>query len=756
MRRTPFSRPTALLAALALTWLPSLAFAEDDAQRFALLVGVNHYKHSHLRDLQYAENDVTELAGVLKAARFQVVLLTGAAGKTDPGRAPTLANVQKHFAALLVRCGKHNTLLVALAGHGLQFAGIADNYFCPSDARPLPDEPSRRTLLSLGEVYRQMDESGAGVKLLLVDACREDPSPARSRGIDGSNSPRPPRGVAALFSCSAGERAYEHDRYRHGVFFHHVLDGLRGKARDAEGDVTWDGLTAYVRKQVAADVPRLFQGGAQQTPSLNAGELAGAPPVLIERSLLRVVPQESAEPDPNAPHLHGRPKLGVHFQPLHQASAAGILLPPRSQPQVMYVVPGGSADQMGLKEGDVLLEVDGRAVPSIAEASAQLRKHRLGERVELRVHRAGQALTLTGAYRTPFGAEEQFRRSRQDAERSPAAQVVIGLAYESGTGVSRDPAEAVRWYRRAADQGHATARFRLAVAFSEGRGVAKDDAECVRWARLAAEQGYPPAQMKLGWMYTRGRGVARDDREAVVWYRRAAEQEDPAAQNNLGWMYETGRGVPRDDGEAVLWYRRAAEHNQAPALCNLAGMYARGRGVARNDLEAVRLYQLSAERGYPRGQYNLGVMYTERRGGLAGDEEAARWYRKAAEQNYPDAQYQLGRAYERGLGVRRDFAEALRWYRLAAEQGVAAAQYNLGVMYADGKGVPRSDAEALKWYGKAAAQNHASAMYALGWMYDTGRGVPANRGEALRWYRKAAGGGSVDARLRLRQLGQPS
>ncbi len=47
-------------------------------------------------------------------------------------------------------------------------------------------------------------------------------------------APKPPGGVAALFSCSAGQRAFEHESLKHGVFFHHVLEGLGGKAKDED------------------------------------------------------------------------------------------------------------------------------------------------------------------------------------------------------------------------------------------------------------------------------------------------------------------------------------------------------------------------------------------------------------------------------------------------------------------------------------------------------------------------------------------
>ena len=75
-------------------------------------------------------------------------------------------------------------------------------------------------------------------------------------------------------------------------------------------------------------------------------------------------------------------------------------------------------------------------------------------------------------------------------------------------------------------------------------GVLEDDAEAVRWYRMAAEQGLAEAQYNLGYRYANGRGVLEDDAEAVRWYRMAAEQGYAMAQVNLGYRYDNGEGVP--------------------------------------------------------------------------------------------------------------------------------------------------------------------------------------------------------------------
>ncbi|MEE9608205.1 MAG: tetratricopeptide repeat protein, partial [Myxococcota bacterium] len=64
-------------------------------------------------------------------------------------------------------------------------------------------------------------------------------------------------------------------------------------------------------------------------------------------------------------------------------------------------------------------------------------------------------------------------------------------------------------------------------------GVPEDNTEAVKWFRKAADQGHARAQNKLGMMYAHGKGVSEDDTEAVKWYRRAAGQGDAAAQYRL-------------------------------------------------------------------------------------------------------------------------------------------------------------------------------------------------------------------------------
>ena len=129
-----------------------------------------------------------------------------------------------------------------------------------------------------------------------------------------------------------------------------------------------------------------------------------------------------------------------------------------------------------------------------------------------------------------------FDEVRKAAEQGNAeAQFYLGFYYEQGVGVgvTKDLAEAAKWYRKAAEQGHAIAQYNLGVFYAQGAGVTKDLAEAVKWFRKAAEQGYARAQDNLGVCYYSGAGVTKDLAEAVKWIRKAAEQGDAKAVSEL-------------------------------------------------------------------------------------------------------------------------------------------------------------------------------------------------------------------------------
>ncbi len=94
--------------------------------------------------------------------------------------------------------------------------------------------------------------------------------------------------------------------------------------------------------------------------------------------------------------------------------------------------------------------------------------------------------------------------------------------------------------------------------YHTGLGVEQDYAEALKWYREAADQGYAAAQRNLANMYQNGYGVPQDFDESLKWFRRAAVRGDIQAQNHLGTLYTNGTGVERDFVQACLWFNLSA------------------------------------------------------------------------------------------------------------------------------------------------------------------------------------------------------
>lgn len=186
------------------------------------------------------------------------------------------------------------------------------------------------------------------------------------------------------------------------------------------------------------------------------------------------------------------------------------------------------------------------------------------------------------------------------------AQFEVGAAYETGTGVARDEAEAARWFREAALQDNVEAQYRLARLVSRGsKGLKQDQATAIKLYQDAAGKGYAPAMNALGQAYQQGRGVDADLARAADWYGKAADQKLADAENNLGMLYLEGKGVTRDVARAFQLFERAAAQKDPWGLNNLGGMYEMGWGTAADKIRALDLYEQALAAGNAQAQQNI-------------------------------------------------------------------------------------------------------------------------------------------------------
>jgi TPR repeat protein len=258
---------------------------------------------------------------------------------------------------------------------------------------------------------------------------------------------------------------------------------------------------------------------------------------------------------------------------------------------------------------------------------------------------------------------EDLERVRQSAGRGEAQdEFTLGFIYLLGvSGVERDPAAALAWFRKASEHGSGQATFFIGVVYDQGQGVPADHVEGVKWFRAAAAQGNDVAEFRLGRAYELGEGVKKDVAEAINWYRRSAAKNNSVAENTLGDLYAAGHDVAQDYAEAAVWYRLSADQGNGYGKMKLAELYDKGLGVPKDPAQAVANYRAEAEHGGPIAQYEIGLAYRDGLGGLARDPiEAHKWFNIAAALAGQDERFAAARGEIEKTMTPLEVAEARR------------------------------------------------------------------------------------------------
>ena len=261
-----------LIGLVVLLTSPSLACAEQ--QRVAVFVGVNVYPKPGFSALQYAERDVELAAAEFRKLGFTTIVMKGSLAETDPLRA-TRKNIVDQIQALMKPLDGDDVCVVMLSGHGHQYRPegqeAEDAFYCPVDAV----KNDAGTMLSLSYVIDTLLDPHVGHKLLLVDACRDEPKASGSKGIQGSDKISLPSKTAVFFSCSAKEQSFETDKLGGGMgtFAYCLLDGLRGSAMNTDGLLTWTSLVAHVENRMESQEVRRLAPRQNPVMAGNAGRV---------------------------------------------------------------------------------------------------------------------------------------------------------------------------------------------------------------------------------------------------------------------------------------------------------------------------------------------------------------------------------------------------------------------------------------------------------------------------------------------------
>ena len=172
----------------------------------------------------------------------------------------------------------------------------------------------------------------------------------------------------------------------------------------------------------------------------------------------------------------------------------------------------------------------------------------------------------------------------------------------------------------------------------------------LKYFRRASEDGNVVADWYLGHMYRVGRGVPRDDATAYSYYARVAD------------LYDTDE--PDQDRLRIT----------VDAMVRLADYQRSGvasAGIPQNATQAASTYlKIATTYGHPSAQYALGVMNIKGQGVKKNPQQGLKWLIAAARKRHAPSEAYLGDLYWDGKLVRMDRTRALMWYILAQQSAV--------------------------------------------------------------------------------------
>jgi hypothetical protein len=147
------------LIAFGLTTLPASA-----AKRIALVVGNAAYRSAPV--LPNPTNDAAAMRKALESTGFEVVHASDATATAFHSSLET-------FAKAVEQAGPGTAAVVFYAGHAVQIEGT--NYLLPVDVTTRSDADIRSQSVSLGDILTRLDATAAATKIVILDACRDNP-----------------------------------------------------------------------------------------------------------------------------------------------------------------------------------------------------------------------------------------------------------------------------------------------------------------------------------------------------------------------------------------------------------------------------------------------------------------------------------------------------------------------------------------------------------------------------------------------------
>jgi hypothetical protein len=167
-------------------------------QRIALVIGNSNYQN--VVQLSNPANDAKSVAQLLNSAGFEVI------SATDLGHKQMIEVIQD-FSSKIAGHGPNTVAMVYYAGHGVQLAG--ENYLVPVDAKISSEPELTNGSVRLVDVMATLEAIPSRMRIVILDACRNNPFPSINDAGRGLAIVDAPNGSIVAYSTAPGTEALD-------------------------------------------------------------------------------------------------------------------------------------------------------------------------------------------------------------------------------------------------------------------------------------------------------------------------------------------------------------------------------------------------------------------------------------------------------------------------------------------------------------------------------------------------------------------
>lgn len=310
---------------------------------------------------------------------------------------------------------------------------------------------------------------------------------------------------------------------------------------------------------------------------------------------------------------------------------------------------------------------------------------------------------------------EQAWQAAQNGE--PNGYFLLGFFYYQGEGVTQNFTEAIKWFKKAANNGLSNSYGFLGACYI----TQKNYVEAINWFKKAINNG-DCCYADLGACYLQlGKFT-----EAIPWLKKGIDDKKPEYYVSLGQCYYFLQNYT----EAIPWLKKAADKGITDSYFTLGLSFY----FLKNYTEAIIWFEKAANNGVSQAYAYLGQTYYEQQN----YSEAYKCAKIAVDNGIESASFLMGIMLYYGHGVQQDYNQAFKWLKMAAGYGAYNAYDILASMYTFGQGTTQNPTEAFKCAKIAADNGIITSYFKVGTMYNNGEGVEQNYQEAYKWIKKAA------------------